>query len=193
MSWRRLATSSPSSWAGHRANLRAHRFGKVSNDRGVERVSLREPPGGAGKVPYLARIDHRKRQPRRRQACRHHGFEASGRLQCDQFRLQRLQARRQGFNAFTVACDCEGLSVGRRCTSNRSLATSIPTNIGSHSRPCACGLAVRPRRPFGLIDPAEGAPRSCTGFEAKGRAGLPSATAVNVLRLCRGDFLIQGL
>src|SRR5205823_5495472 len=60
------------------------------------------------------------------------------------------------------------------------------------SRPCACGLAVRPRRPFGITNPAEGAPCSGTGSTALGAAGLPSATAIVTLRWQRGIRLIQG-
>jgi hypothetical protein len=76
--------------------------------------------------------------------------------------------------------------VGRRCTSRRSLATSMPTKTGSRAeggcpmtRPCECGLALRPERLFGFLDgTADGAPCSETGSSTPGGRGLPSAVSL---------------
>src|SRR6185312_10533264 len=59
------------------------------------------------------------------------------------------------------------------------------------SLPCACGLAVRPRRPFGMTNSTAEAPGSGTGLKAPGAAGLSAVTAATTLRRCR-CFLIQG-
>jgi hypothetical protein len=71
---------------------------------------------------------------------------------------------------------------GRRCTSSRSLARSIPTNTGAAeerymTRPCEYGLAGRrPERLFGFESGwADGAPSSVTGSLTPGGHGLPSA------------------
>jgi multidrug resistance protein len=79
----------------------------------------------------------------------------------------------------------------RRCTSSRSLATSIPTKC-SMSRPCACGLAWRPRRLFGLEEAADAAPGSGAGSGTRGSEGLPSATAAPTLLRRRDEREIQG-
>src|SRR5262245_56023413 len=62
-------------------------------------------------------------------------------------------------------------------------------DLGSH--PCACGLAVRPRRPFGMTKSTAEAPSSGTGLHAQGAYGLSADTASPRLRRC-GPFLIQG-
>src|SRR4029450_8659655 len=80
---------------------------------------------------------------------------------------------------------------GRTATSRRSFATSIPTNMDFGSHPCACGLTVRPRRPFGITKSTAEAPRSGTGLPARGAYGLSADTAPPSLRR-RGLFLIQG-
>src|ERR1700723_4799422 len=77
-------------------------------------------------------------------------------------------------------------------TSSRSFDTSIPMNT-SISRPCTCGLAMRPRRLFGMLGWADGAPGSGTGFETQGAEGLPSAAATSTLSPCRNDEEIQGV
>src|SRR4030095_696616 len=59
------------------------------------------------------------------------------------------------------------------------------------SPPCACGLTVRPRRPFGITKSTAEAPRSGTGLPARGAYGLSADTAPPSLRR-RGLFLIQG-
>src|SRR5580704_8575012 len=59
------------------------------------------------------------------------------------------------------------------------------------SLPCACGLAVRPRRPFGITKSTAEAPSSGTGLAAPGANGLSADTAPFMLRR-RGPFLIQG-
>src|SRR5262249_2764202 len=62
-------------------------------------------------------------------------------------------------------------------------------DFGSH--PCACGLAVRPRRPFGMTKSTAEAPCSGTGLHAPGACGLSADTAPTTLRRC--DLcLIQG-
>src|SRR3984957_6245264 len=82
--------------------------------------------------------------------------------------------------------------LGRMQTSSRSFDTSIPMNT-SISRPCTCGLAMRPRRLFGMLGWADGAPGSGTGFETQGAEGLPSAAATSTLSPCRNDEEIQGV
>src|SRR5262245_44482381 len=62
-------------------------------------------------------------------------------------------------------------------------------DFGSH--PCACGLAVRPRRPFGITKSTAEAPSSGTGLLTPGAYGLSADTASPSLRR-RGLFLIQG-
>src|SRR4030095_1370434 len=62
-------------------------------------------------------------------------------------------------------------------------------DFGSH--PCACGLTVQPRRPFGITKSTAEAPRSGTGLPARGAYGLSADTAPPSLRR-RGLFLIQG-
>src|SRR4029453_5057947 len=69
--------------------------------------------------------------------------------------------------------------------------TSIPTNMDFGSHPCACGLTVRPRRPFGITKATAEAPRSGAGLPARGAYGLSADTAPPSLRR-RGLFLIQG-
>src|SRR5262245_46655566 len=59
------------------------------------------------------------------------------------------------------------------------------------SLPCACGLAARPRRPFGITKSTAEAPRSGAGLLAQGACGLSAGTAPATLRL-RGRSLIQG-
>src|SRR4029453_6627859 len=72
-----------------------------------------------------------------------------------------------------------------------SFATSIPTNMDFGSHPCACGLTVRPRRPFGITKSTAEAPRSGTGLPARGAYGLSARPAPPSLRR-RGLFLIHG-
>src|SRR5262245_66651534 len=55
-------------------------------------------------------------------------------------------------------------------------------DFGSH--PCACGLAVRPWRPFGMTKSTAEAPCSGTGLRAPGACGLSADTAPTTLRLC---------
>src|SRR5688500_8996674 len=62
-------------------------------------------------------------------------------------------------------------------------------DLGSH--PCACGLAVRPRRPFGITKSTAEAPSSGTGLLAPGANGLSADTAPPSLRR-RDPSLIQG-
>src|SRR5262249_52167566 len=59
------------------------------------------------------------------------------------------------------------------------------------SLPCACGLAVRPRRPFGITKSTAEAPRSGAGLLAQ-RAGGPSAGPAPATLRPRGPSLIQG-
>ena len=57
---------------------------------------------------------------------------------------------------------------GRTCTSSRSFATSMPTNICSITLPCECGLAERTKRLFGFTGTADGEPGSPAVFETRG-------------------------
>jgi hypothetical protein len=56
----------------------------------------------------------------------------------------------------------------------------MPTKLGtagmrSITRPCECGLDLRPRRLFGfLMEPMDGAPCFCSGSLTLGGCGLPS-------------------
>ena len=58
--------------------------------------------------------------------------------------------------------------------------TSMPTKLGvvrrrSMTRPCECGLGLRPRRLFGFpLEPVDGEPRFCSGSITLGGCGLPS-------------------
>src|SRR6516162_10086037 len=64
-------------------------------------------------------------------------------------------------------------------------------NMDVGSLPCACGLAVRPWRPFGMTKSTAEAPSSGTGLLTLGACGLSADTAPTTLRLC--DLcLIQG-
>ena len=113
-----------------------------------------------------------------------------------QARSQRAQPLDQPASASPVARQGEAFPLGRRCTSSRSLDTSIPTKV-SISRPCACGLvrvvrSGRPWRLFGLGEPADGAPSSGAGLSARGAKGLPSATAALTLPHRRRGDEIQG-
>src|SRR5579863_9875289 len=75
---------------------------------------------------------------------------------------------------------------GRTWTSNRSFATSIPTkNSSILSRPCICGLALRPERLFGFDGTTDGAPCSVTASMDRDTIGLPSAPAEPMLARLR--------
>ena len=56
----------------------------------------------------------------------------------------------------------------------------MPTKLGearwhSMTRPCECGLGLRPRRLFGFpLEPVDGEPRFCSGSITLGGCGLPS-------------------
>src|SRR6187200_1573389 len=56
----------------------------------------------------------------------------------------------------------------------------MPTKLGvarwhSMTRPCECGLSLRPRRLFGFpLEPVDGEPRFCSGSITLGGCGLPS-------------------
>src|SRR5271163_1647669 len=76
--------------------------------------------------------------------------------------------------------------------SSRSFATSIPIkHVSMCTRPCKCGLALRPKRLFGFNGLTDGAPSSATVFIDLDAIGLPSAPATPTLRR-RRDFDIQG-
>src|SRR5690606_2647535 len=80
---------------------------------------------------------------------------------------------------------------GCTCTSSRALLTSIPTVISISSPPCLNGLALRPRRLFGIDGSMRGAPCSLPGFDAPGGAELPRITAAPSLPDV-ADFKLQG-
>ena len=75
--------------------------------------------------------------------------------------------------------------------------TSMPTKLGvvagcSMTRPCECGLAMRPWRLFGFrLEPVDGAPCFFTGSLTLGGCGLPS-TGKLADRFSVGNGEIQG-
>src|SRR5690606_4933848 len=81
---------------------------------------------------------------------------------------------------------------GCTCTSSRALLTSIPTVISISSPPCLNGLALRPRRLFGIDGSMRGAPCSLPGFDAPGGPELPRITAAPSLPDV-ADFKLQGV
>jgi hypothetical protein len=163
----------------------------MSDRRGVDRIGLGQLAGGAGEIADLARIDHRQRQAGRGHRAGHDRLVAAGGLHCDQLRRQGLHRSTSCARPSPSRATAKASPLGRRCTSSRSFATSIPTKC-SMSRPCACGLALRPRRLFGLREAADGAPCSGTGSCTRGSGGLPSATAAPSLPRRRDEREIQG-
>ena len=73
----------------------------------------------------------------------------------------------------------------------------MPTKLGevagcSMTRPCECGLALRPRRLFGFpVEPVDGAPCFFTGSTALGGCGLPSTDSLSGF-VSAGNGKIQG-
>jgi hypothetical protein len=63
---------------------------------GIQLIRLRQPPDGAREIPHLARVHHRRRQPRRRQRPGHVDLEAAGGLKHDQRGLARAQPAHHG-------------------------------------------------------------------------------------------------
>ena len=118
--------------------LVGHRAGRQIDRRGAQRVGLGQPAGRVGEVAHLARVDHRQRQAGRAQQRRHRHLKAAGRLQNHQRHIEPDQPLRQ------ASPD------SRTCTSSRSFATSMPTNIRSMTRHCTYGLAQRTKRLSGF-------------------------------------------
>src|SRR5271163_18381 len=76
--------------------------------------------------------------------------------------------------------------------SSRSFATLIPIKqVSIFTRPCICGLALRPGRLFGFDGITDGAPSSVTAFFGRDTIGLPSVPAEPILRRLRA-IDIQG-
>ena len=73
----------------------------------------------------------------------------------------------------------------------------MPTKLGeegdcSMTRPCECGLGLRPRRLFGFqVEPVDGAPCFFTGSSAPGGCGLPSTDSLSGF-VSAGNGKIQG-
>jgi hypothetical protein len=60
------------------------------------------------------------------------------------------------------------------------------------TRPCECGLVLRPERLFGFpLEPMDGAPRFFSGSLTLGACGLPSTDRLTD-RLVAGNGKIQG-
>src|ERR1700727_1329536 len=73
----------------------------------------------------------------------------------------------------------------------------MPTKLGevagcSITRPCECGLGLRPRRLFGFpLEPVDGAPCFFTGSIAPRGCGLPSTDSLSGF-VSAGNGKIQG-
>src|SRR6184192_3434217 len=82
-------------------------------------------------------------------------------------------------------------------TSRRCFETSMPTKLGavddcSMTRPCECGLDLRPRRLSGFrLEPVDGAPGFGTGSLTPGGSGLPSTDRL-ADQFVAGNGKIQG-
>jgi hypothetical protein len=144
---------------------------------------------GPGEGADPGRIDSREREAGG--GCRDGDLEAAGRLEHDQ--LGAAAANR----AESCSSPCRSWAaaklspVGRRCTSSRSLETSMPTSAGlpdkaaSPARASGSGLAPldgrdgRPKRLFGLSDiAADEAPHSDTGSATRADVRLPTAASL---------------
>jgi hypothetical protein len=97
------------------------------------------------------------------------GRQQSGYGRCRQSGMEWARSRRKRANRSTrrsrpwsSRVTAKVSPLGRIQMSSRSFDTSIPANT-STSRPCTCGLAMRPRRLFGMLGWTDGAPCSRTG------------------------------
>ena len=97
------------------------------------------------------------------------GRQQSGYGRCRQSGMGWARSRRKPANRSTrrsrpwsSRVTAKVSPLGRIQMSSRSFDTSIPANT-STSRPCTCGLAMRPRRLFGMLGWTDGAPCSRTG------------------------------
>ena len=169
--------------SGQRGRLRRtgryprHRDGRSRGGRAVTRAKSR----------ICASIGADQGQPGGSQRAGDHSLNPRRSLPAPPAWGKDHQALDQRFQARAVAAERKGLVTGRKCTSRRSLATSMPTNVGpaggcSMTHPCECGLdRGRPKRLFGFESgPADGAPSSVTSWfvaprEASGSRPPPSS------------------
>jgi hypothetical protein len=70
-------------------------LGKMGDHRRIEPIGLGQPPRGAGKLAHLARVDHRRHQPRLGERQPQRPLVPAGRFQHDPRRAQRPQPRDQ--------------------------------------------------------------------------------------------------
>ena len=96
-------------FGGQRPNSRAHGFGKVGDDAGVQRIGFGERPGGASEIPDLAGIDDGDRQVGTGQGGRHGGLIAPGGFEDHQRGAQRLQPGDELDEPGLIRGDDEGL------------------------------------------------------------------------------------
>jgi hypothetical protein len=86
------------------------RSANKGDDPGIKRIGLRELSGGTGKIPGLARIDDRDREPGTSQGGGHGDFESASGLQDDEGRGQLPQLADQLLKTCAVALGCEALT-----------------------------------------------------------------------------------
>ena len=72
----------------------------MGDDRGVDRVGLRQPANRAGELTHLARVDDCHRQAGFNQRGGNHAFIAAASLVHNQARRQRLQSLNQRAQTF---------------------------------------------------------------------------------------------
>ena len=94
----------------HRPRLGPHALGEEGDRLGVEAVGLGEPPGGAGEVADLARVDDGERQAGAGQRRGDGDFETAGGLQHHEGGRQGPQLRGQAVEAGAVARNGERLA-----------------------------------------------------------------------------------
>jgi hypothetical protein len=95
-SWRRRASSAETSWAAASGSGRGvgwTTWAKRASTAASRASVVASWPMARARVAHLARMDHRHRQPRRRQRGHERDLAPAGHLQHDQLGLQRLQAR----------------------------------------------------------------------------------------------------
>ena len=94
---------------GERAGFGTDALGEERDGVGIQRIGLGEPPGRAGEVTDLARIDHGQRQACAGERGGDGEFEAAGGFQHDERRCARPQLGDKPLQAFAVARNGEGL------------------------------------------------------------------------------------
>jgi hypothetical protein len=106
LSWRRRWPSLP---IRQRPWLRPHRLGEARDRFGVQAIGLGEPPGGAGEVADLARVDDHQRQAGGAERRGDGRLKAPGGLKHDQPRGKRGEAVGQRREAGGVAVESKRL------------------------------------------------------------------------------------